>query len=478
MTQQKSTAGNGIIHLDAVDLMAQLHDKTLSCAEVMQAFLAQIDTLNPVHNALVARVDAQTLMAQAQEKDRLGPPTDGRQLLWGMPQAPKDLLPVAGMKSTRGSPVFADVVPDADTELFARMRAAGAIFVARSNTPEFGLGAHTYNPVYGITRNAWDPALTAGGSSGGAAVAIARHMLPVADGSDMMGSLRTPAAFNGVYGLRTTPGLVPNGVPNPMVTPALSVAGPMARNIPDLAMLLAVMSGFPEHLPFRPEARAQAFRDPLKRDFRGTRIAWLGDLNGYLPFDDGVLAACESVLPVLADLGCRVETHVPAFDYNDLWQSWLDLRSALFYDNNVAVLGEKANLDRIKPEAQWEYVRGTKLRPEAFETAKAIRERWFALLDDTFGQYEYLLMPVAQVFPFKAELHWPDHVGARKMDTYHRWMEAVVPASMEGAPAISIPVRGAYAGRGVGVQIFARPQAELAVLQLAHAYDEATRHTI
>ncbi|MFA5520797.1 MAG: amidase [Castellaniella sp.] len=475
MKQELSAKNNDIIHLDAVDLMEQLHGGGLSCAEVMQAFLQRIEECNPAHNALVAMEDPEQLMAQARTMDDSGTAPQAHQLLYGMPQAPKDLLPVAGMPSTRGSLLFKDEIPQEDTELFARMRAAGALFVGRSNTPEFGLGAHTYNPVYGITRNAWDTAVSAGGSSGGAAVAIARHMLPVADGSDMMGSLRTPAAFNGVYGLRTTPGLVPNGVPNPLVSPSLSVAGPMARNIPDLAMLLAVMAGFPAQLPFGATPKAQAFRDPLARDFKGVRVGWLGSLNGLLAFDEGVLEACESVLPLLADLGCHIEPHVPDFDYRELWQSWLDLRSALFYDNNNAVLSVKENLERIKPEAQWEYIRGTELKPEQFETAKDIRRRWLDQLDQTYAQFEFLLMPTAQVFPFAAESHWPAQVGGRRMDTYHRWMEAVVPASMGGAPTISIPVRGRNIRPGAGVQIFARPGADLAVMQLAHAYDLATR---
>ncbi|AEC19151.1 amidase [Pusillimonas sp. T7-7] len=466
-------ARNDLISMSAVALMTAIHKRELSCVEVMQAYLDRIAACNPEHNALVAIRDASQLLSEAGQKDRSLERGDVCGLLHGFPMAPKDLQPVAGMASTRGSLVFKNNIPDTDAEVVARMRAAGALFVGRSNTPEFGLGGHTYNPVYGITGNAHDPGLSAGGSSGGAGVAVAKLMLPLADGSDMMGSLRTPAAFNGIYGFRTTPGLIPNGVQDASVAPALSVGGPMARSVPDLALLLSVMADFPEKLPFMRTAQAAAFTEPLLRDFRGTRVAWLGDLNGHLAFEAGVLDACTAALPRFSATGCTVEQYVPKFDYDALWHSWIDLRSHLFYRTNAEALGVEQHFAMIKPEAQWEFLRGERLMADQVDTAKHIRSQWQALLGDVFSHYDYLLVPSAQVFPFQTAQHWPSVIDGRSMDTYHRWMEVVILASMAGAPSLSVPVGDAFVGRGAGIQIIARPDAELSVMQLGHAYDQA-----
>lgn len=475
-SEHSAPGGMGeIVALDAVTLMEKIHTHALSCAEVMEAYLVRIAQCNPQHNALVAMKDASELFDDARHLDRAGKSNDEMGMLHGFPQAPKDLLPVAGMPSTRGSRVFKDLVPDTDAPTFARMRKAGALFVARTNTPEFGLGGHTYNPVYGVTRNAFTPALSAGGSSGGAAVAVALHMLPVADGSDMMGSLRTPAAFNGIYGLRTTPGLIPNGDQSVLVQPALSVAGPMARNLPDLALLLSVMADFPAALPFERKAKSSGFLNPLLRDFRGANVAWLGDINGYLPFEMGVLDACNEGVSLFEDIGCRVESYVPPFDYGALWQSWIDLRSALFFKSNAGTLDVDNHFSLIKPEAQWEFERGRRLDTIQIDAALRVRAQWRDALDKAFGQFEFLLLPSAQVFPFPVEQHWPDAIGGRSMDTYHRWMEVVIPAAMGGTPALSIPAGDPQHGRGAGIQIIARAQAELAVMQLGHAYDLARK---
>ncbi|NYT61762.1 amidase [Alcaligenaceae bacterium] len=464
---------NDVVAMSAVALMAAIHKRELSCVEVMEAYLGRIAARNPQHNALVAMRDASQLLEEASEQDRALGRGDTCGMLHGFPMAPKDLQPVAGMASTRGSLVFKDNIPDTDAQVVARMRSAGALFVGRSNTPEFGLGGHTYNSIYGITGNAYDPALSAGGSSGGAGVAVSMQMLPFADGSDMMGSLRTPAAFNGIYGLRTTPGLIPNGVQDASVTPTLSVLGPMARSIPDLALLLSVMADFPKKLPFKPMAQTAAYTEPLLRDFRGTRAAWLGNLNGRLAFEAGVLDACTAALPLFNAIGCQVEHHVPQFDYDALWQSWIDLRSHLFYRANAETLSVEQHFAMIKPEAQWEFQRGKRLAADQVDSAKHIRSQWQALLDEVFTRYDYLLVPSAQAFPFEVAQHWPSVIDGRSMDTYHRWMEVVILASMAGAPALSVPVGDPKVGRGAGIQIIARPDAELAIMQLGHAYDQA-----
>ena len=293
MTNQPSA----ITDLSGVALSQAIHARQLSCVDVLAAYLAQIDALNPQVNALVALQDRETLHTQAQRLDIELAQGHSRGLLHGIPQAPKDIMHAQGMVTTKGSPVFAGQVSNHDAIHFERMRASGAVFIGRSNSPEFGLGGHTYNPVYGATRNAWMSTRTAGGSSGGAAVATALHMLPFADGSDMMGSLRTPAAFNNVFGFRPSLGAVPYGPADELFLQQFSTCGPMARNVPDLALQMQVMAGADKRTPLARDAVAGAYNPAqLQRSFTGTRIGWLGNWGGHLAMDDGLLAHQEQAL--------------------------------------------------------------------------------------------------------------------------------------------------------------------------------------
>jgi amidase len=468
-------AGADIVALDAVALSAAIHRREVSCVEVLDAFLAQIDRFNPRVNALVALQDRDGLRRLARERDdqlaagrSLGP-------LHGFPQAPKDILPVAGLPTTRGSRIFRDAVPTTDAVAFERMRAGGALFVGRTNTPEFGLGGHTYNDVYGRTGNAFDPALSAGGSSGGAAVAVALRMLPVADGSDMMGSLRTPAAFNHVFGFRTSPGLVPHGPGEEVFWQQFTVTGPMARNVPDLALLLSVVSGFDARLPLSRRADAPAsFEAPLQRNFAGTRIGWLGDFGGRLATEPGVLATCEHALRHFRAIDGSVDAAQPEFDLDRLWRAWLTLRSFTFAGTNAALYRDVAKRALMKPEAVWEMEQGLALSGAAVYDAARDRSAWYAALHALFERFDFLVLPAAQVFPFDGREHWPGAIDGRAMDTYHRWMECVVPATMAGLPALAAPAGLGAQGRPAGLQIIGPAQCDVAVLQLGHAYAQAS----
>lgn len=468
--------GQEITELDACALSEALRTRQLSCLETLDAFLAQVERLNPRVNAIVALQEREGLRRQASELDArlargewLGP-------LHGFPQAPKDIMPAAGMVTTKGSPIFKGQVSTSDAVVFERMRRGGAVFIGRTNSPEFGLGGHTYNSVYGTTGNAFDPSKSAGGSSGGAGVAVALRMLPVADGSDMMGSLRTPAAFNNVYGLRTSPGCVPHGPTEELFFQQFSVAGPMARNIPDLALLLSVQAGFDARLPLSRQQDPAAFRAPLARDFRGTRIAWLADLGGQLPMEPGLLACCEQALKAFETLGCEVEAALPDFDLERLWRAWMDLRSFTVAGNHAGLYADPATRPLLKPEAVWEIARGLALSgPQVFEAAR-VRSAWYQALRQLFERYDYLVLPSTQVFPFDAALHWPASIAGRAMDSYHRWMQAVVPATMAGLPALSAPAGFGATGLPAGIQILGPAQADWAVLQLGHAYDQASGH--
>lgn len=469
-----ATGGGAVVEMSAVALSKAIHGRELSCLEVLDAYCAQIDRLNPVVNALVAPLDRDWLRGRSRELDTLLARGQSLGPLHGFPQAPKDIMPAAGMVTTKGSPIFANQLSQADCVVFERMRAGGALFVARSNSPEFGLGGHTYNPVYGTTRNAFDPSRSAGGSSGGAGVAVALRMLPVADGSDMMGSLRTPAAFNHVYGLRTSVGCVPHGPSEEVFFQQFSVAGPMARDIPDLALLLSVQAGFDARLPLtRRSEPPQDWTAQLQRDCKGLRIGWLGDLGGHLPTEPGLLQTCRAALRHFTAAGCTVEEAVPQFDFERLWRAWIDLRSFSVAGANAALYNDPAKRALLKPEAVWEIERGLALPAMAVYDAARVRSAWYETLRRLFDSYDFLVLPSAQVFPFDAALDWPHAVDGREMDTYHRWMQTVVPATMAGLPALAAPAGFGPQGLPAGLQIIGPAQADLAVLQIGHAYDQA-----
>lgn len=475
---QAAAHGRDIVELDAVSLSQAIATRAVSCVEVLQAYLAQIERLNPRVNALVAPLPTDALLQQAQALDAELARGHWRGPLHGFPQAPKDIAPAAGMVTTRGSPIFAGQVTAADAVAFERMRAGGAVFIGRTNSPEFGLGGHTYNPVYGITRNAFDPARTAGGSSGGAAVAVALRMLPVADGSDMMGSLRTPAAFNNVYGFRGSFGAVPHGPTEEVFAQQFSVTGPMARNLPDLALLLGVQAGFDARLPLTRRGEAPgSFRLPPPRDWRGVRIGWLGDLGGHLPMEAGLLDTGRAALTHFETLGCQVDAVTPEFDFERLWRAWIDLRSFSVSGAHAALAAEPRTRALLKPEALWEIERGLQLTGPQLYDAMKVRSAWYQQLRVLFERFDFLVMPTTQVAPFAAELDWPKAIAGREMDSYHRWMQAVIPATMAGLPALAAPAGFGPQGLPAGLQILGPAQADAAVLQIGQAYDQASGYS-
>lgn len=312
--------------LDAVALAAAIRARQVSCREVMAAFLDHIERINPRVNAIVALQERKGLLANAEERDaqlQKGEPVGP---LHGFPLAVKDLSPVKGLPLTMGSPIFKDLIADTDSVMVARMRKAGGIFIGKTNTPEFGFGSHTYNQVYGLTRNAYDQSLSAGGSSGGAAVAVALRMLPLADGSDYGGSLRNPAAWNNVFGFRTSIGRVPADGRDAWFL-SMGVLGPMARNVVDLAMLLDVQAGYDARVPLSIAGTGTNFQSSLDADLKGKRIAWVGDFNGHIPYDPGILELCKSALKTFEHLGCVVDDAAPDYPIDPVLRAWQVLRS-------------------------------------------------------------------------------------------------------------------------------------------------------
>ena len=458
----------GLVDRSASDLARMLAARQVSAVEVMQEHLARIVAVNPAVNAVVSLRDSAVLLEEARAAD--AEPVRG--WLHGLPIAVKDLLAVKGLRTTYGSPLFTDYVPISDDLLPARMRAAGAIFIGKTNTPEWGHGSHSFNPVHGVTRNPYDLTRAAGGSSGGAAAALALRMVPLADGSDMMGSLRNPAAFCNIYGFRPTWGLVPGDALGDSFMATMATEGPMARSIEDVARFLGVLAGENPLMPFgRP---SQDFTRDFGLSLAGLRIGWLGDWGGAYPCETGILAQCETGLQVLRDGGAVIEEVTPPFPADQLWQAWTTLRAMFNAGDKAALYADPVKRALLKPETIWEIEQGAGLTAAQVYEASGIRSRWYARLAKLLQRYDALVMPSAQVWPFPAEWRWPQNIEGRAMDTYHRWMEIVVPVSLAGVPSLAVPVGFGAQGLPMGMQIFGAAGTDARILAIGEAYHRAT----
>lgn len=467
-----------IVQWDALKLSDAIHAKQVSCHEVMQAYLAHIEAVNPLINAIVSLRESEQLLSEATEKDRQLALGKSQGWLHGIPQAIKDLSPTKGLRTTLGSPLFKDHIPTQDSIMVERIRNAGSIIIGKTNTPEFGLGSQTYNSVFGTTYNAYDLTKTAGGSSGGAAAALAMRLLPVADGSDMMGSLRNPAAFNNIIGFRPSSGRVPQGSALDIYGHQLATEGPMGRTVADVARLLAIQAGPDSRRPLSIAEDPSVFLESLEKNTQGLRIGWLADWQGYLPMEAGVLELCEGALKIFRnELGCEIETVTPDFDPDVMWQSWLALRQWAVASNFNELYADPAKRAFLKPEACWEIEQGLTLSALDISRANRARTAWYETLRQLFARYDFLVLPSAQVFPFSAEMEWPESIAGRKMDTYHRWMEVVVPGSLSGCPVISLPAGFNDAGLPMGIQMIGPYRSDKAVLDLSRAYECAFNKT-
>jgi amidase len=465
-----------IVMMDARALAMAISAKKLSCVEVMTAYLDHIAAINPKVNAIVALQDPDQLLAQARERDAQAARGEFMGPLHGLPHAVKDLQPVKGIVSTQGSPIFKGFVPTADSLPVARMRAAGAIFIGKTNAPEFGLGSHTYNSVYGATHNAYDQSRSAGGSTGGGAVGLALRMLPVADGSDYGGSLRNPAGWNNVFGFRTSYGVVPTGGEEVWL-PSLSVTGAMARNVPDLALLLSMMAGYDPHSPLSLEGPGMRFLANLNADFKGKRIGWLGDLNGAVPYEAGVLDLCRTALKTFEGLGMTVDAARPDADPETAWQAFVRLRQWQQGGSLHAYYDDPAKRALLKPEAIYEIEGGMKLSAFDVTQASVARTRWSTAFARLFEHYDFLAMPTAQTFAFDIDEHWPHEIAGHPMRTYHEWMKGVCLVTMSGCPSLAVPAGFDGRGLSMGLQLIGPNHHEMSCLQLAHAYEQAADWT-
>ncbi len=457
-----------ICFMTATEMAQHIHNKELSVTEVMTAHLAQIERVNPQVNAIITLLPPEQLLAKAKAADKMLARGEKVGPLFALPIAHKDLAVTKGIRTTSGSPIFKDFVPPEDALIVERLKKAGAITIGKTNVPEFGAGSQTYNQVFGETLNPYDLSKTCGGSSGGAAVALACGMQPLADGSDMGGSLRNPASFCNVVGFRPSPGRVPNW-PKMVGWAPLATTGPMARTVQDVALMLQAIAGPDPRSPIAISEPGTIFANPLKRDFKGTRIAWSPDL-GRLPVDPQVTTALEQQRHIFEDLGCKIDESEPNFRDADetfkVWRAWAFELS----------LGQLLDTHRqqIKETVIWNIEAGRKLTGPQIGRAEVKRTELYHRVRKFMESYHFLILPVSQVPPFDVKQRYISEINGTPMETYIDWMKSCYYITVTGLPAISVPCGFTPAGLPIGVQIVGRHQDDFGVLQLAYAFEQAT----
>jgi len=465
---------------DATTISRYLDEGQITAVSLMSSVLDRIEQRNAIVNAIVSLRDRDALLAEAAEADCLRQKGLRKGWLHGIPIAVKDLSNVAGIATTNGgSPLSLDFVPDESDPFVQRLQDAGAIVIGKTNTPENGLGSHTYNTKWGRTLNPYNRTLSAGGSSGGAAAAVASRMLPVADGSDACGSLRNPAGWNNLYSIRPTAGLVDgsscidnsldkNPLPYPISTP-----GVLARSIDDLGAFLETMVG---------DRRKFSSRDMNSIESASFRIGWLGDWCGSYPVEDGILSLCQSALETFRD-SCEASITIEAieqelFPADRIWASLTAIRSAMVADEQLSCHGTDAILGStalVRPELQWEVRNGIEVSLESSLTEAAkVAEDFSMCLEQVFQQYDALALPSAQMWPFPAEWNWPKEINGVNMKTYHSWMQIMSPGSLAGVPCLTIPAGFSDNRRPMGIQLLGKRGDDCALLRLGKLYDDTT----
>jgi len=453
--------------MTAKEIVKQIKNRQISVKEVMTAHLEQIEQINPKVNAIVT-LSPDIAIKSAEMADKMLLRNESIGPLFGLPIAHKDLVETRGIRTTYGSPIFKDFIPTRDALIVERLKKAGAITIGKTNTPEFGAGSHTFNEVFGVTRNPYDTNKTCGGSSGGAAVALACGMIPIADGSDMGGSLRNPASFCNVVGFRPSPGRVPEW-PKRTGWFTISVLGPMARTVEDTALMLSAISGPDTRSPISIKESGNIFAHSLKRDFKGVRVAWSNDF-GKLPVDPKVSSVINSQRSTFESIGLKIEETEP--DFKDADSVFKILRAwsyELAHGNKL-----KKNKDKIKDTVIWNIQAGKKLTGPEIGLAEEKRTELYHRIRKFMEKFEFMIFPVSQVAPFNINNEYIKEINGIKMDTYIDWMKSSYYISVIGLPAISVPCGFTEEGLPVGVQIVGRHHDDWGVLQLAYAFQEET----
>ncbi len=457
-----------ICFLSARQMAEMIRQKKVSAREVMQAHLKQIQRVNPKVNAIVTLVPEEQLMAQALAADEAAARGKFNGPLHGLPVGVKDLHATKGIRTTFGSPLHKDYIPDFDCLVVEREKNAGAIVIGKTNVPEWGLGSQTFNPVFGPTHNPYDLTKTCGGSTGGGSVALACGMVPVADGSDMGGSLRNPPNFCNVVGLRTSPGRVPNP-PSSHGWSTLSVAGPVARSVTDCAFFLSVLAGFDRRSPISIDQPGSRYAEPLAgRNFKGVRVAMFKDLG--LPWEAEVKNAVLAQRKVFENLGCIVDEAEP--DFSDANECFVALRHWSIEAEFGDIL--EANSGQLNEFVHWHVEEGRKLTGPYLSRVDAKRTALYQRMRAFMEKYEFFILPVNQVLPFDVNMHYPTEIAGVRMENYIAWMKSAYYISTVGNPAISVPCAFSNGGLPVGIQIVGRHHDDGGVLQMAYAFEQAT----
>jgi amidase len=447
-----------IAELRAVDMAAMIRSREISCVELLDAHLERIEATNSTLNAIVTLVPERA-REHAERLDREFPREPPP--LYGLPIAHKDLVLTRGIRTTFGSTLYANHVPEEDDLVVERLRMAGAVCIGKTNTPEFGAGSQTFNRVFGTTRNPVDARLTCGGSSGGAAAALGACMIPIADGSDLGGSLRNPAAFCGVLGLRPTPGRVPqHPVRNPWFD--LAVQGPMARNVDDLALLLSAMVGADPRVPLALTDPASTFHPVEAMDARGVRVALAPDLGG-LPVERSIHEATRSLGRRLEGAGVAVELACP--DLRDAREIFHVLRAHSMCERFRGLTA--AQRAELKDTIRWNVAAGETLTAADLDRAWTARAALFQRVAAFFRRFDFLVCPTTQVLPFPVEIEWPREIEGVPMRDYLEWMQSCAQITVTGCPALSLPNGSAADGRPIGAQIAAPVREERRLLSFA-----------
>ncbi len=460
-------SASSVCFMSTVEMARLIRAKKLSAREALAEHLKQIERVNPKVNAIVtlvpemAAADAAKADEMQARKETLGP-------LHGLPVAHKDLLETKGIRTTFGSPLYKDNIPTVDDIVVERIRRAGAITIGKTNTPEFGAGSQTFNRVFGATPNPYDLTKTCGGSSGGAAVALACGLTPVATGSDTGGSLRNPAAFCNVVGFRPSVGRVPN--PNAAFAwSTLSTSGCLGRSVADLAFVLSTIAGPDSRAPLSINEPGERFARPFDRSFKGVRVAWFKDLGG-VPFDPRVRDVVDAHRKTFESLGCTVEQAEPDFAAAEL--AFRVLRAW----NSANTYGErlKEHPEAFKDTLAGEIEEGLRLTGTEVARAETAHSQFWRRFQAFLEKYEYFVLPTTQLPAFDVNTPYPTEIAGVKLDHYIDWMKSCWYISATGNPAASVPGGFTSEGLPVGVQIVGRNKEDFSVLQMAHAFEQAT----
>jgi amidase len=457
-----------ICFMTAVTMTALLRSKKISAREVMEAHLRQIKKVNAKVNAIITFVPEDELMTQALAADDLLAKGKLTGSLHGLPMAVKDLTETKGIRTTYGSPIWRNNIPSQDALLVHRQKQAGAIIIGKTNVPELGMGSQTFNPLFGPSYNPYDVLKTCGGSTGGGAAALACGMIPLADGSDMGGSLRNPGSFCNVVGLRPSPGRVPM-INSKLAWQELGVQGPMARTVSDCALLLSVQAGPDNRSPISIMENAESFSKPLGRDFKNVKVAFIKDLG--LPWENEVLSAVNAQRKVFESLGCIVEEDEP--DMTDANECFVHFRHWQYEAQYGDLQAE--NNDQMNDYTRWHLAEGRKLTGPYLSRLEIKRSALYRRFQQFLEKYEFLIMPVSQVLPFDVNTHYPTEINGVSMLTYIDWMRSAYYISVVGNPAISVPCAFSKTGLPIGIQIIGRHNADLSVLQMGYAFEQATK---